>query len=243
MLLHQRLIFILLLSLQTLCFANTAATPSSWSGSVQLGYTGTGGNSEDNNVSAKFSLLHKIAKWTNSYKLSALYSNSYSDVTAERYSNNFEWLYSFRPKVFAFVNNNSFYDKFNPYESSITTAIGIGRRLINNTTVTLDIQGGPGYRYAEVANTNKIESDPVGYLSSVLNWNISKTASFQETVSSNIGNKNATTQSESALSLDIIGNLGMQVSYTITHNSVIPTGSTKTKKYDYVTDVTLLFSF
>lgn len=233
----------LLLLTQNGLMAATAPHPSTWSGNVQLGYTGTGGNSEDNNVSGKFNLLHKISDWSSSYKLTALYSDSYTNVTAERYTSNMEWTYSFKAKNYAFINNDSYYDKFSPYEASVTTAIGFGRRLINAEKVTLDLQAGPGYRYAQVANSNKEENNLVGTVASVLNWNISKTASFQETLGTDIGKGNSVSKSESALSMDIVGNLGMQVSYTITHNSIIPVGSTKTKHYDYITDVTLLFSF
>lgn len=240
---HTIFIFSLILLSHNALTANIAPHPSTWSGNVQLGYTGTGGNSADNNVSGKFNLFHKVSNWSSSYKLTALYSDSYNNVTAEKYTSNSEWTYNFQAKNYAFLNNNSFYDKFNPYEVSVTTAVGIGRRLINAEKVTLDLQGGPGYRYAQVANSDKTENNLVGTISTVLNWNVSKTASFQETLGTDIGKGNSVTKSESALSMDIVGNLGMQVSYTITHNSIIPEGSTKTKKYDYVTDVTLLFSF
>ena len=243
MTLRNILIFSLILLSHNGLGAQTATHPNAWSGNVQLGYTGTGGNSQDNNVSGKFNLLHKVASWTSSYKFTALYSDSHTTVTAERYTSNIEWLYNFKPKVFVFLNNNNFYDKFNAYEISSTTAVGLGRRIIDAENVTLDLQGGPGYRYAEVDNTNKIENNLVGIISSVLNWNISKTASFQETLSTDVGESNNSSKSESALSMDIVGNLGMQVSYTITHNSIIPPGSVKTKKYDYITDVTLLLSF
>lgn len=244
----MRLTLLTNLLLLTLIFCNVAAAEDTnkikvWSGNVQLGYTGTGGNSEDNNVSGKFSLLYKKDNWTHSYKLNGLYSDSNNDVTAERYSNDFEWLYNFKKRVFAFLRNDSFYDQFNAYNVSVSTATGFGFRLLDLDSLTWDIQGGPGYRYARVEGTGEREKNAIGFGSTVINWSISKSASFQETVSIDYGSDNTQTKSESALSTDIIGNLGMQVSYTITNNNTIPPNSSRTEKTDYRTDVTLLFSF
>jgi putative salt-induced outer membrane protein YdiY len=235
----------LLFLLQTQVYAEDENNdkPSPWSGNFQLGYTGTGGNSQDTNLTSKFNLLYKKGNWTHTYRLSALYSDSNSAVTAERYANDFEWLYNFEPRFFGFLRNDSFYDAFNAYDISVSTAVGLGFRLINLKRFTWDIQGGPGYRYARVDATDEYERNLIAYASNVFNWQISKTASFQQTLSIDYGHDNTQMKSESALSLEIIGNLGMQVSYTITHNNTIPPGSGQTKKTDYRTDVTLLFSF
>ena len=103
--------FSLLIFCQPSLYANPAETPAVWSGNVQLGYTGTGGNSEDNNVSGKLNLLYKKAKWTNTYKLSGIYSDSNGKATADRYSGDFEWMYNFKRNLFTFARNNSFYDE------------------------------------------------------------------------------------------------------------------------------------
>jgi putative salt-induced outer membrane protein YdiY len=217
--------------------------PKIWSGNVQLGYSGTGGNTTDNNVNGKFNLNYNKEKWTNTYKLEALYSDSNSEVTAERYSGTFQWNYKIARRYFLFANNNTVFDQFNTYDKSYTSALGFGKRLIEGGKITLDAQIGPGYRYAHIAGTNKCEEDFVGTASSTLSWIISKTANFSQSLSIDDGHNNVQTKWESALSLNVIGNLGMQVSYAITNNSTIPADSDKTKKTDYRTDITLLYGF
>lgn len=223
--------------------ADPVKNPSAWTGNVQFGYSGTGGNSDDLNLTSRLNFQYKKSDWTNTYKLSSFYSKNDSIVTALHYEGNFKWNYSFTKNTFVFLSNDNIYDEFNPYDLSITTASGIGYRLINADKVSLDIQGGPGYRYARVNTTQATEENMIGYAATTLNWTISKSSSFQQTLSADIGNNNTVTKSESALTMDIIGNLGLQLSYTLTHNSTIPAGSAKTQKIDYRTDVTLLFSF
>jgi putative salt-induced outer membrane protein len=245
LLIKHRLTLLVLPLLFTLniVHAEPEPMPSPWSGTAQIGYTGTGGNSNDNNVNGKLGFVYKQKQWTNSYNLSALYSNSNSVISAQRYASTFESVYNFEETLFSFLRNDSFYDEFNPYDISITTAAGLGARLYNDGKVSVDLQGGPGYRSARVAGTDIYEKNMIGYLASEANWNISKTASFQQNLSAQIGENNTQSTSESALSVSIVGNLGLQVSYSIVHNSKIPPSGTKTVKTDYRTSVTLLFSF
>ena len=228
---------------QTTANADIAEKTSPWSGSVQFGYNGTGGNSRDNNLTGKLNTLYNKNKWHNTYKLEALFSNSHSKTTAERYAGTFEFNYNFKQHRFTFYRNNDIYDKFNTYDLTIVNAIGYGQRIYDGNKLTIDAQGGPGYRYARIAGAHKTDNGVILYLGSTINWQISKTANFQENVNMEAGLNNIMTKSESSLSTDIIGNLGLQISFTITHNSKIPPYSTKTKKTDYRTDLTLLFSF
>ena len=216
---------------------------SAWAGSVQFGYSGTGGNSQDNKLTGKLDLLYNKNKWHNIYKLEALFSNSESGTTAERYAGTVEFNYNFKPYSFGFYRNNSIYDQFNSYDITIINAIGYGHRIYTGSKTTIDIQGGPGYRFARVAGTLEQERGAIAYLGSTLKWQISKNAHFQEDLNFAAGEENIMSKSESALTTDIIGNLGLQLSFTITNNSNTPADSTQTRNTDYRTDITLLFSF
>ena len=237
------LLALLLPAYQSVLHAEPEKKPPSWSGTTQFGYTGTGGNSQDNNLTGKFNLLYHKNKWNNTFQLEALFSNNAGGTTAERYADTIELNYNFEPHSFGFYRNNSIYDRFNTYDVSLINAIGYGHRLYSGNKVTIDGQGGPGYRFARVAGTSEKEQEIILYLGSTLKWQISKTAHFQEAINIAAGRFNTMSKSESALTTDIIGNLGLQISFTITHNSNIPANSNQTLNTDYRTDVTLLFSF
>lgn len=237
------ILVVLCLAYQSSALAATADEPSPWSGNVQFGYSGTGGNTQDNNVSSKLNLIFQKDKWTNSLKLDGLFSNNSETTTAERYASNVELNYNFKKRMFVFATNNTIYDKFATYDASITSAIGYGMRVLDLSTFSVDLQMGPGYRDARVAGTQKYDNEITGYAASTINWAVSKTANLQEVITFNTGENNTVTTAQSSITADIVGNLGMQTSFTVTHNSQIPASSTKTKKTDYVTDVTFLFSF
>lgn len=228
---------------QFAAYADDIQEPSAWTGNVQFGYSGTGGNTQDNNVSGKFNMLYQKAKWTKSLKLDALFSNNKASTIAERYTGTTEVNYSIKKRIFVFARNNTVYDKFSAYNLSISSALGYGLRVLELSKFTVDLQAGPGYRDARISGTQKYDDAITGYAAGTINWAVSKTANFQEVINSETGKDNTVTSAQTSLTADIVGNLGMQTSFTITHNSQIPAGSTKTKKTDYQTDVTLLFSF
>jgi putative salt-induced outer membrane protein len=237
------LITLLVLANQFFAYADAPPEPSAWTGNVQFGYSGTGGNTQDNNVSGKFNILYQKAKWTDSLKLDGLFSNNKESTTAERYAGTTEINYNFKKRMFVFARNNTIYDKFSAYDLSISNALGYGLRILDLSKFSVDVQAGPGYRDARIAGTQKHDDEITGYAASTINWAVSKTANLQEIINIETGEDNTTTSSQTSLTADIVGNLGMQTSFTVTHNSQIPAGSTKTKKTDYQTDVTFLFSF
>ncbi len=237
------LLTLLAIANQFSVYAADEQEPSPWTGNVQFGYSGTGGNTQDNNVSGKFNALYQKAKWTNSLKLDGLFSNNKESTSAERYSGTTEFNYSFKKCMFIFARNNTMYDKFSAYDLSISNAVGYGKRVLDFNKFSVDLQAGPGYRDARISGTQKHDDEITGYAAGTINWAISKTASLQEVINSETGKDNTVTSAQTSLTADIVGNLGMQTSFTIMHNSQIPFGSTKTKKTDYQTDVTFLFSF
>jgi putative salt-induced outer membrane protein len=224
-------------------YANSKTGNPVWSGSAQAGFSSTGGNSNDNNLTAKLVFNQKTIRWSNSYTLNALNSNSNGAETAERYANTFQWKYLFSKKLFFFASNNSFYDKYNPYDLSVTSVIGTGTSLFSNEDITINFQGGPGYRYARVSQSSDYERNVIGNASLNLDWQLSKNTKFEQDFSINAGYDNTVTQADTALTTTVVGNLGLQVSFTVTNNSMIPKDSKKNQHTDYRTNITMLYSF
>lgn len=216
---------------------------SVWSGTAQAGFSSTSGNSDDNNFTGKLALSQKTLNWANSFTLSALNSSANGTETAERYANSFQWKYLYSKNLFFFASNNSFYDKYNPYDLSVSSVIGTGTSLYHNDDVSINFQGGPGYRYARISQSSTYERNIIGNLSLNTNWQLSKNAKLEQDFSVNSGHENTTTQSDTSLTTTIVGNLGLQVGFTITHNSTVPKDSQKTKRTDYRTTMTVLYSF
>lgn len=218
-------------------------TPFPWTEAIQFGYSGTGGNSTSSNIVGKFTSIYSRNKWTNTYKLDAINSSSKGTTSAEHYGSSAEFNYNFKPKFFSFLRGSSVYDRFNSYDLTTIVATGLGKRIIDNRIISLDAQIGPGYRSARVAGINTYYNGAIAFIGTDLDWSISDDADFQENLNLEMGKINTATISQTALSTTIIGNLDLELSFSIVHNSTIPPETTLTANTDYRTDVTLLYSF
>ena len=235
--------FILLFLSTTVCAADELPTPFPWTETVQVGYSGTGGNSTSSNLTGKFTSLYKRNKWVNTYKVDALQSSSGGTTNAQRFGSSAEFNYDFKPQFFSFLRGSSVYDQFNSFDLTTIAATGLGKRLFENDQISIDAQAGPGYRITRVAQTSVYYRDVITFISTAFDWEISDDASFQENLSTEIGKNNTATKLETVLSTTIINNFDLELSFTISHNSTIPAGTTLTQNTDYRTDVTLLYSF
>ena len=237
------IIFCLIIFISTSAAAKVVISP--WSGNVQFGFNGSSGNTSASNLDGKFNLAYKHDKWQNTLALEAIRNTSKGKTSAQRYTTLLAINYYNTPHNFLFYNNNNTYDKFNAYDISITNAVGIGRQLIANATktLTLDVQAGPGYRYQRAADTHEVNKGLIASLGSTLGWQLTKIATLNENITVQAGRDNTQTQSKTALSTQILGNLGLQIGFTVTHNSKIPFKSKNTKHTDYYTSVNLLFAF
>lgn len=227
----------------TVSAADELPVPFPWRESVQFGYSGSGGNSTNSNLVGKFTSIYNRNNWINTYKLDALSSSSSGTTNAEHYGSSAEFNYNFKPQFFSFMRGSAVYDRFNSYDLTSIMATGLGKRLYNNDTITVDAQLGPGYRSTRVAGTHTYYNDMIAFVSSAFDWEVSDDASFQQSINVEMGKVNTATISQTALSTTIIGNFDLELSFSIVHNSTIPPGTTLTANTDYRTDITLLYSF
>lgn len=216
---------------------------SPWSGNVQFGLSATGGNTTSSSTNGGLSFLYKKDKWSNKLDFNAIHNTSEGETSAELYDLELGVNYYQTEKDFLSYTSSNTYNEFSTYDITLVNAIGIGRRIIDNKKVTFDVQLGPGYRYQRVAETGEKNEEVVGQLSGNFVWNISKVASFTQSIEVNTGSDNTQTKAKSALTTKILENLGLQLGYTVTHNSNLPEGSKNTQKTDYYSSVNVIYSF
>lgn len=233
--------FVLLIP--NLVTADDLKEPSPWSGSVNLGYNGSGGNTFDNNLAGRFNLIYQKKKWTVSLKTESTFSSNADTTTADRHTAAFETNYSLTEKNFAFFRQNTTYDKFNAFTFTNISSIGYGRQLLKRKNLTIFAQIGPGYRIARIAGTNNFDNNFITDISSTLSWALTSSAAFKQSLEIDIGGVNTTTTGRSTITTDLPNNLGFQVSFEFTNNSYIPADSTRTQNTDYQTVFSLVYSF
>ena len=237
-------VFLILSSVHAYAATTTKAKADmgKWTGTAQLGVISNSGNSTDTNINGGVTLNYDTQKWKNTGTFKGQLSSNKSGLSARNYDALVQTSYYFLPKDFGYGRAEYNIDTFSAYKYRLSYSGGYGRRLYDNNGLTIDVQAGPGMVTTKETDTNKTNNEFTLYTQGTLNWKISDNVSFEQTISTSFGHPDVYTQAVSALNTKIVGNLGMQVSYTIKHHSYIPSDTDK-HKTDTITNITLVYSF
>jgi putative salt-induced outer membrane protein len=116
-----------------------------WSMRALLGYTKTGGNTDNTSANALFHVAHVIGDWKLLFGTEDLYGATKGETTAEAVAVHGQANYNIDPKLYAYVGAAYTDDRFSgfAYQDALTT--GVGYQVIKADTTKLSVQGGVGY--------------------------------------------------------------------------------------------------
>ncbi len=212
---------------------------SEWNGEAELGIVSTSGNTETSTINLNTKLENNREQWKHLFLFNTLHSSSEDDSTAERYVLIAKSDYKIDAVSYAFGRVSYEDDRFSGFEYQATEVLGYGRNVIQEPTLKLDIEGGPGMRQSKTENASS-ENEAILYLSGNLKWDISPTSLFTEDLFTEIGEDITITKSVTGLKSQINGDLAMRVTFTAKHTSKVPAPK---KKVDTETAISLVYSF
>lgn len=224
--------------------ANAAATKKAaakegWQGSASLGYVSTTGNTNTRSLNAQLLAAYKSGNWADVLSFQALQASSNGVTTAESYDLNGQSDYSLTSKDYLFGLADYLKNTFAGYQRRTSEILGYGRNLVTTPTQQLNVEFGVGARQTRYT-TNTSQSEFVERLAGGYLWKFTDKSNFSQTLSVEHGSDNTFTQSVTALTTNIAGNLALSVSYTVNHNStVLPTF----KNTDTIFSVSLVNTF
>ncbi|MBU2953638.1 DUF481 domain-containing protein [Marinobacter sp. F3R08] len=227
-------------------FAN-GQEADNWKGETELGVLITSGNTEETNIKGRLGLIHEVESWRNTGDFRTNYSETEDETTAEKYVAALQTDYKFDENQYWFLRGAYENDRFSGYdfESSVTTGYGnrvwkLGERSF------LDLSAGAGYRYNKLETVNSdgedAEKEAIARLAGQFDYALSENALFRQKLSTEIGldENNTSTESETSLQANLIGNLSMKAAFLVSHESDAPAGSDST---DTETSLSLLYGF
>ncbi len=212
---------------------------SEWNGEVELGIVSTSGNTETSTINLNTKLENNREQWKHLILFNTLHSSSEDNSTAERYVLIGKSDYKIDAISYAFGRVSYEDDRFSGFEYQATEVLGYGRKIIQEPTLKLDVEGGPGMRQSKAENASS-ENEGILYLSGNLKWDISETSRFTEDLFTEIGEDITITKSVTGLKAQINGDLAMRVTFTAKHTSKVPAPK---KKVDTETGISLVYSF
>ncbi len=216
-----------------------AQDEEAFAGRVAFGFLSTTGNAENETFNTTFDLDWTNAPWHHALTGAAVRASTNDVTTAEAYSLDWQSDYdlSERSYVFGVVAWDD--DRFSGYDQQIREVVGYGRRFIDTERHALNGEVGAGARQADLRDGTS-QDETILRLSGDYRWTISETAEFSQSLAIDSGSDNIYTETITKLTMDILGNISIVVSYTIKNNSDVPAGTVKT---DTFTAIALEYTF
>ena len=211
---------------------------SFWGAEVELGAVFTSGNTNEKNVKFRGEVEYDGDRYKHAVHLDALNSSKDKVRTAQKTYLYYQVDYKLeKGSVFGRVAHEV--DKFSGFDYQTDITGGYSRLLMEKSTMSLTGDVGLGYRRSELEN-GESEDEGIVRLAAKYIWQLSENATFEQSLSTEIGNESTISRSETSLSANIAGNLAMKLAVNIKNNSDAPAGMEKT---DTESSVTLVYKF
>lgn len=240
----KKTVAILAISVAPMAYGQDA---KDWEGEAELGVLITTGNTDETNINGRLGLKHEIESWRNTAKFSSKYSEAEDETTTEKYKSALETNYKFDENQYFFLRGTYERDRFSGYDFESTATTGYGNRVWNQGKRSfLDLSVGGGYRYNKLEELNDEgedkEKEAIARLAAQFDYGLSESALFRQKLSTEVGldENNVISQSETALKVNVVGNLSMKVAYRVEHVSDAPDDGNST---DTETSIALLYGF
>lgn len=208
----------------------TAGDAGTWKGYAGLGWAQSSGNTDNEDLNAKAGVEYKIGSWQHNLDLLASRTSTDDVVSGERYNAGYKARYNITDHDYFFGTITYDKDRFNAYDFQLSEVLGYGRRVINQKAQTLDLEIGAGARQSELA-TGQSQSEGIIHLGAHYHLDINDVTAFDQKLKSDIGEDNTFSESITSLRTKLTGSVSASFTYTIKHNSDVPTGTEKTDRY------------
>ena len=201
-----------------------------WSGKATLGYLATSGNTENSTLNSGFEVGYNTGKWAHLFNAAAINASESEITSAKAYDAGWKSERNLSDKDFLFGRLSWRKDRFGGYDTQISETVGYGRRLVDSDKHKLNAEIGAGARQSELQDGTKLD-ETIFRGGMYYRWLLSETAEFRQDLTVEAGDENTYTESVTALSAKLKGNLALVASYTIKNNSDVPVLTEKTDTY------------
>ncbi|GAB2658081.1 DUF481 domain-containing protein [Arenimonas aestuarii] len=222
------------------CLASpAAASAATWQPNAELGIVNTTGNSETTSINGRFGLKAEEDLWLHDYYLAALRSESDGELTANRYELGAKSDRMLTERSYLGAAGRYENDDFSPYAYQATLALNYGGWLLREEGQSFKIEGGPGIRRAERADTGDVESGALLRGFADYQHQITDSTKFFNTTLVEATSDNTFAQNDIGIAVSINKTLALKVAFQARHNTDVPVGTERT---DTLSSVNIVWS-
>ena len=230
-----------------------------WSMRALLGYSKTGGNTDNSSGNALFHVAHVMGDWKVLFGAEGLYGSTRGETTAQAWDVHAQANYNFTPKFYWYVGASYADDRFSGFAYQDALKTGAGYQIYNTDATKFTVQGGVGYLWLRKEYlvkdsiggvTERLDYDPNtgvpfdaehsvafdGAVNFEHNFNDSTKVLAGVTVLSS--SDNTLTTANVALQVKMSNRLALAVGYQLTNNSSPPQNS---GRRDTLTTLSLVY--
>lgn len=220
--------------------AEEAEEQTPWAGRATLGFLATSGNTENSTLNAGFEVSYTAGKWTHLLEAAAISASENEARTAEAYDLGWKSERKITDQDFMFGRLQWRKNNFGAFDTQFSQTVGYGRRLIDNDKHKLNLELGVGARQSATQLLGLKDNETILTAGGDYKWQFSETAEFRQDLTIEAGGDNTYTESVTAISAKLVGELALVASYTIRNNSDVPP---LTEKTDTFTALSLKYLF
>ncbi len=216
-----------------------AAFAATWQPSAELGIVNTTGNSETTSINGRFGLKAEEDLWSHDYYLAALRSESDDELTANRYEIGAKSDRKLGERSYLGAAARYENDDFSPYDYQATLALNCGGWLLREEGRSFKLEGGPGVRRAQLADTGEVESGALLRGFADYQHQITDSTKFFNTTLVEATSDNTFAQNDIGIAVSINKTLALKAAFQARHNTEVPVGTENT---DTLTSVNIVWT-
>lgn len=203
---------------------------------LELGAIFTSGNTNDENIKFKGTVVWLRESWEYGFSLDGFRSSKDDELAAQRLYAVASATYNMTPNSFILTRAAHEDDRFSGYDSQSDITVSFGQNLLpNRENMDLNYTIGAGVRTSRTPDEDF--NEPIVRLGSEFQWQVSDNALFVQNLSIEAGDESRISRSETSIQSDIMENLSMKFTVKVKHQSEVPVDREKT---DSEASVTLL---
>jgi putative salt-induced outer membrane protein len=210
--------------------ATSATALAQWTGKAEVGASSASGNSENESANAAAEVKYARDKWGHTLGFAGNYGSDEGGTTAQRWEVRGQSDYQFTERAYAFGAGRYDDDRFSAFEYQASLAAGLGYRIIDSERTKLWVQGGPGYRFAELRETGESEDGLIFRGDAGFEHQFTETTKIVDRFLIETGSDNTFVQNDLGLEVMINGALALRLGYQVRHNTDVSPGVEKTDR-------------
>jgi putative salt-induced outer membrane protein len=211
-----------------------------WKGGVELGAAMNTGNVSARSVATAVNMINDRDTWR--HKVGATFGMIKTDgvTTKEAATANYQLDYKWTPRLYNYGLFDYSHDRYGTFRERYLETLGVGYRVLQGKTYSLDVEGGAAIRQSLPSDTMIRTDEYGGRVNTIFNWSISPTFAINNTGSAFVTDARTSLENTVALKTKITSTISGKLSFNLKHDTDVPMDSVRTSTE---TKATLLYSF